>query len=127
MVGAPFACRRPVASCSPRLVGVPAGCPEAAAEVLAELAAPVRAHADRYDGVNVLGPAAGAVSTEALRVSATGVAGSAGSPSAAPAYHRVTGDPGPALAFVGRQLTGAASERCANAVNSPPVPGRCCR
>ncbi|MGV4985009.1 hypothetical protein ACVB8X_37110 [Streptomyces sp. NRAIS4] len=94
----------------PRLVGMLARYPEVAAEAVAGLAALVHtgSHA-AIDVLGALGPAAGAVGAEALRKAAAG-SGTSVSTAAALAYHRVTGDPQPALALLGRELPGTAPE-----------------
>ncbi|MFI2199630.1 hypothetical protein ACH47Z_02355 [Streptomyces sp. NPDC020192] len=93
------------------LVGMLARYPEVAAEAVAGLAALVPGH--EYGGaitvLGALGPAAGAVGAEALRAAATTGTGSSVSRAAALAYHRVAGDPEPALALLDRERPDPAS------------------
>ncbi|MEU8030345.1 hypothetical protein AB0C13_17145 [Streptomyces sp. NPDC049099] len=102
----------------PQLVTVLARYPEAASQALAGLAALVAERTGGSGGavavLGALGPAAGAVGTQALRAAA-GDADSPVSTAAALAYHRVTGDPEPALALLGAQLAEETTEALAQA------------
>ncbi|WP_251093087.1 hypothetical protein [Streptomyces sp. Caat 7-52] len=98
---------RRLGAASPRLVAVLARYPGVAARAVPRLAALVPKDADALGAVPVLGalgPAAGAVGAQALRAAATRDASTPLSAAAALAYHRVTGDPGPALARLGPEL-----------------------
>ncbi|MER6027849.1 hypothetical protein [Streptomyces sp. NPDC001851] len=102
-----------------QLVAVLARYPEVAVEVVAHLATLVRERTDGHGGavavLGSLGPSAGAVGAQALRAAATGDAGFPVPTAAALAYHRVTGDPEPALALLGAQLAEEPPEGLAQA------------
>ncbi|WP_328870855.1 HEAT repeat domain-containing protein [Streptomyces sp. NBC_00287] len=93
---------------SPYLTGVLAEYPEVAAEIVEELAALVPRLTGGYAGPAVdvlgqLGPAGGEVAERALR-EATGIDHADLRMSAALAHHRVSGDPGVALAVLRQEL-----------------------
>ncbi|MBC2902542.1 HEAT repeat domain-containing protein [Streptomyces cupreus] len=93
---------------SPYLTGVLTGYPEVAAEIVEELAALVPRLSSGYAGPAVevlgrLGAAGGEVAERAL-LAATGIDHADLRTRAAVAHHRVSGDPGPALAVLRREL-----------------------
>ncbi|MFI2757433.1 hypothetical protein ACH5A3_00940 [Streptomyces echinatus] len=109
---------------SPHLVAVLARYPAVAARSVSRLAALVPPAAGAHGAIAVLGalgPAAGAVGAGALRAAVGGDFGPPVPVAAALAYHRVTGDPAPALALLGPELADGAREALRPAAELGPA------